>query len=377
MFVPPFCPYAACAAHIRPPRSAWWAHAGHHSTKAFGRVNRFRCAVCGRTFSTQTFSVDYYCKRVIAYIRLERLSASAMSIRALGREYKASCATITNRIDRLSRQGVALHTSLRKEAGQGEALCFDGLVSFERSQDFPADIGISITAHSRFVLGLSHATTRRSGRMRPGQKKRQERRYSSATFEKRAIQRSFSDHLDMLHRDWATSTTRPLVLITDEKPDYARALRRHPLYLSQSAERRCAHVQIPSTAPRVFANPLFASNYYEREVRKDQAQHHRETCCFARNAANDMNRLYAYLVWHNYSKRYSIKGPVHKTATHAEVAGMAASAIRAARVTMFGERAFLSRLKLLPIDECIWKKTVHQAWSGGRGSVKLPNYAVA
>lgn len=378
MFHPPFCPYKECSNHAHPPpQGRWWSPWGSHGTKAFGRVPRFRCSVCGRTFSTQTFSLDYYAKRVLPYARLERLAASSMSIRALGRELECSRGSVINRLDRLSRQAIALHASLRPSAARGECVCFDGLVSFDRSQYFPNDIGISISSRSRFILGISHATTRRSGATRPSQKKRRDELYKGLQFERRAIERSFSEHLDMLKAERVLTRACPLVLITDEKIEYRRALEKHPLYLEQDEERRVAHWLVPSTLPRTRDNPLFASNYCDREVRKDQAQHRRQTACFSRSAANGMTRMYSYMVWHNYGKRYLIDWPVDRKSSHAEVAGVEGERIRKARRKMFEERAFLTLQNLLPIDRKVWTKTVYDLVEGREKAGYLPQYAMA
>ena len=377
MFHPPFCPYEACSFHSSPPPSTWWQRYGTHATKAFGIVRRFRCRACGRTFSVQTFSVHYYAKRVLSLRRVERLASSSMSIRALGREFRCSCGTVNNRIDRLSRQGIGAHTILRTMLAPGEPVCFDGLVSFDRSQYYPNDIGISITSRSRFVLGISHATTRRSGAMTDAQKRTRDRLYAGNRFEPHAIERSFAQHLDLLAAERPMSLVRPLVLVTDEKLEYSRALGKHRLYRCQDNEHRCVQERIPSTWPRTRFNPLFASNYYDREVRKDQAQHRRETACFARNAANGMSRMYAYLVWHNYEKRYLIQWPMFMAATHAQVGGIAGSLIRHMRAGMFRQRVFLSHLSLLPIDHAVWMKTVYDPVSGGKLQGYVPKYAVA
>lgn len=377
MFTPPFCPYKQCERHLEQEDESWWKPCGFHQTKAFGPVQRFRCLSCGRTFSVQTFSVHYYAKRKLCLKRLERLAASSMSIRALGREFQASCGTITNRIDRLTRQGIAIHSSLRPEAIRDESVCFDGLVSFERSKYFPADIGISITCCSRYVLGISHAITKRSGRLRPSQKDRRDLLYEGATFEKAAVVRSMREQLDLIASVRVLTRRRPLLIITDEKKEYGRAFTHHSLYLEQTEDKRSLHILIPSTLARTFCNPLFASNYYDREVRKDQAQHRRATTCYARNAANDMSRMYSYLVWHNYDKRYLIKWPVDRFETHAEIAGIACERIKQLRTKMFEDRFFLSHLSLLPIDEKVWRKNIHEPIPFVPHRPTLPKFAVA
>src|SRR5512142_407430 len=201
MFRPPFCPYKACDFHRHPPRERWWSCIGHHDTKAFGQVPRFRCSSCGRTFSTQTFSIDYYAKRRIDYARFEQLLSSSMSVRALARAFDCSCGSIINRSDRLARQELAAHAHLRPRARRYESVCADGFVGFDRSQFFPNNITLSITSVSRFVLSFTHATLRRSGRMTESQKARRSRLYRGLRFEPRALERSFSELLDELERD--------------------------------------------------------------------------------------------------------------------------------------------------------------------------------
>jgi hypothetical protein len=156
-----FCPHRDCEWHQHAPEGRWYYSVGYHHTKTFGAVQRFRCRSCGRTFSTQTFSIDFYAKRKIDYERLLLLHSSSVSGRALSRSFDASCGTISNRIDRLSRQAADLHARLRPLASPGESVCVDGFVSFTRSQFFPSEFTLSITSDSRFVLDLSHATLRR------------------------------------------------------------------------------------------------------------------------------------------------------------------------------------------------------------------------
>ncbi|MCP5452406.1 MAG: hypothetical protein H7A27_00330 [Spirochaetaceae bacterium] len=298
-----------------------------------------------------------------------------MSLRSLARELVASCGSVQNRLDRLARQGIALHSLLRPRAALHERVCFDGLVSFDRSQYYPSDIGLSISSRSRFILGLSHATTRRSGALSEAQRNRIESVYEGSEFEKKAIERSFSEHLDLLADEERDSRGRPLIIVTDEKLEYVRALHAHQLYLCQDERHRCAQLQVPSTLPRSYANPLFASNYLDREIRKDQANHRRESTCYSRNAANCMTRLASYLVWHNYEKRYLVKWKVDRNETHAEMAGIDRDVLERGRTMMFTKRAFLSRLSLAAIDLWVWMKRVYDPIAGHPTIGYLPKYA--
>ena len=68
MLHPPFCPHPACPLHVKPGSDDarrlrgkdWYTHAGVYHTKVRGEVQRFKCRVCGKGFSEQTFRLDYY-----------------------------------------------------------------------------------------------------------------------------------------------------------------------------------------------------------------------------------------------------------------------------------------------------------------------------
>lgn len=374
---PPFCPNACCRNHLHPEVPDWWRKDGFHATKTFGSVQRFQCLRCGTSFSSQTFSVHYFAKCIVNLRALERRLSSSMSIRALSRDFKRSCGTILNRIDRLARQGIALHAHLRPTRNQNESTCYDNLVSFDRSQYFPNNIGISITATSHYALGLSHATMRRSGRMSKAQKARRARIDQKVEFEARAVERSMFSHLSMLQTESSPYGSKRTVLVTDKKLEYEQALKIHPLYRGRDAEHQLTHVRVSSKAPRTVSNPLFASNYFDREVRKDLAQHRRETACFARSPANGMSRMAVYLVYHNYEKRYFIKGKEDRKETAAEMAGINPMLIKHLRRSMFSRRAILSRMELVDIDKAIWEKQVYEPTEGGMHWSQLPRYACA
>jgi hypothetical protein len=349
-----FCPNPRCEYHLEAPTEPWFSRAGHHVTKAFGPVPRFKCSSCGRSFSSQTFSIDYYAKRQVDYPDLLTRHNGAMSIRSLGRAIGAS--TVLNRFDRLARQALALHARLRLLAAMSEDVCADGFVSFDISQFFPNEIMVAVTAESRFVLDLSHATRRRSGAMTKTQRARAAELYHRVAFERGAVSRGFRDILDSLEAERPPTAGRPLIIITDEKKEYVHALRSSSLWRNQNEERRVAHIRVNSKLPRTFHNPLFPSNYLDREIRKDQASQHRETTCFGRNVANGMTRLALFLVDHNYRKRYLIKAPVEDRRVHGEVAGIDRGLIDRGLESMFKERVFLSRIRLPKTLERIWGK---------------------
>jgi hypothetical protein len=264
--------------------------------------------------------------------------------------------SVQNRLERLARQALGVHAALLPLIGTHEAVCVDGFVTFDVSQYFPSEVTISITSDSRFVLDLSQTNRRRSGAMTAAQRRRANQLYAESSLEQGGVSRTFREVIDSLSILKPRKEFVPLVITTDEKPDYMRVLDRHPLFRSQNKEHRVIHQTINSHLPRTFANPLFASNYLDREIRKDQANHHRETACFSRNVANGLCRLVTYFFYHNYIKRFCIKAPCYDKTLHAEVAGIPRAMIDKLLSGFFSERCFFSRVELLPTFERIWTK---------------------
>ncbi len=93
-----------------------------------------------------------------------------------------------------------------------------------------------------------------------------------------------------------------LTLHTDEKREY-----RTVLEASGLLEQRVRHFTTPSRKARTYRNPLWAVNYYDREIRKDQANHVRQTTRWSQEANNCMERMYVYAGYHNFFKPFRIK----------------------------------------------------------------------
>lgn len=365
--IPPFCPNPSCPRHgaanpagirasdpLLEPES-WFEPHGEYRTKAYGHVPRFRCRWCGRTFSTQTFSTRYYLKRPAKLKAVFLHTCEGMSGRAIGRILHLSPRSVQNRVERLARQALALHQTLRRLADPHQAVCIDGVVSFDGSQYFPSELTIGITVGSRYIFEASHASRRRSGTMTDAQCRKARSLYARVKTERGGVRRTFREILDSLARERPPSTWHPLVLITDEKPEYKQVLHRHPLFVNQDEGHRVAQVIVHSSLPRTMANPLFASNYLERELRKDLANHRRETTCFSRRVANGLSRYGCYQAYHNYWKRFRINAPAADRRVHADLAGIPPRMRRQAMLGFFSERRFLSHQVLSPPLERIWR----------------------
>jgi transposase-like protein len=358
MFIPPFCPKKHCRHHDRSHHVLkWYTLAGFHTTKAFGKVQRYRCKSCHATCSEQTFNLDYFTKKAIDYRSLMIFLSNSMSIRAISRFYKASTGTISNRTERLSHQLIASHWILSKGMTLREDLVADGFEAFTVSQYFPENITILVGKDSQFLYSFRHMTIRRKGRMTRKQKIRRDMLNRKVAFTSNGIKKSFQSLLEALLKLWNPSCHSPLTLVTDEKTEYKSAIRSFPQLQEMMKGGLFHHVTINSRATRNRQNPLFPVNYMDREMRKDIAAYRRETVCFGRNVSAGMARMSIFAFYHNFYKPYRIRNDSQYSDTHASVAGIAdAGKIKGIEQDLFRNRQFMSHLGLNEYESDIWLK---------------------
>ncbi len=364
MRVPPFCPRRSCSQHWIDSThlTQWWSRAGHYRCVREGRVQRFICRECGHRFSESSFSIDYFAKRRISYHRLLGLLTSSVSIRAAARLLHTSPGAVTSRITRLARQALAVHATVCHSFILDESLVADGFESFWVSQYCPNNFNLLVGSRSQYVYALTVATLRRSGRMSAVQRVRREALERVDRADSGELARRFAELLESATGLWSSVRSAARVLLTDCHPVYQSALAQIPI-------GAVTHQRISSWLPRTISNPLFSVNYIDREIRKDLAEHRRETVCFARNAALSLQRMWIYLVHHNYCKPYRISP--HSPLTHAELAGVSHRLLAHTLRYWLTRRAFLSRTVLSGPMLHAWMAMEHTPFSADRVAPRL------
>jgi transposase-like protein len=354
MPAPRFCPNPRCSAHHRAPRGRWYMKNGTYSSQLIGTIQRYKCRLCVRGFSDQTFSIDYYAKRRLSYPFLVALICSCCSIRAAGRTTRLDQKTISNKIMRFARQALAVQLRLTDLIDLNEDLVCDGIQNFWVSQFFPTNLHLLAGADSQFLYGFNGVTIRRSGTMTEAQKRTREKLEKLYKADPKGVETSFFSLMDLGTRLFSRSTCKSLTLRTDEHQAYLRALASHGLYRLLEKNGTVKHRRYSSTLPRTAGNPLFAVNYLDRQLRKDLAENVRETTRFSRGANQTMERLAVFAFNHNFLKRYRIRAPRNDSRTHASVAGIDASVVRKTCARIYSAREFLSRVPFTRDPALIW-----------------------
>jgi hypothetical protein len=358
MFVPPFCPAVGCEAHFEPPEANWYRPAGTYTTDFRGLVHRFKCRLCGIGFSEQTFSIDYYAKRYADYRMLQSLLRSCQGIRQMARTLDVHRETIQNKVMRLSRQALAIHSDLLEDLELEEDLVADGLQSYWVSKYYPNNLTMTVGARSKMIYLIDGTTIRRSGVMTEAQKARRDELEKRYRADPKGIERSFTELAESFTRLIARGHDAGLLasmnLHTDEKKEYGRSLAAHGAWSCLAEQGIVRHQTTSSKARRDQHNPLEPVNYMEREIRKDLAEHVRKTVRYAKNANHSMERLALYSFAHNVLKRFRINQPASDQRSHYDHAVSKRHPAIERVQTMYTLREFRSRSVMVPPLQKVW-----------------------
>jgi hypothetical protein len=324
---PEFCPNSACRYHDRTAAAVgdWYTRFGRFMTRCRGAIQRFRCRACGKTCSTQTFSVHYWTHSTMDLSWLLEHLYGCDGLRNTGRCIDVGYRVIGNRTRRLARNALSVMDEALHRVELRENLAIDGFQSYTRSQYHPNNITQVIGSKSQFIYAAVHTLLRRSGSMRPYQRRQRariDRVWRPTTSIARDTTVVFQDLRDMI----VAAADRPggITIASDKHRAYPIALKAVPELALRVKDKRLTHRQVSSRAARTVKNPLFPVNYVDRQIRKNMGEHVRETCRQGREVNCQMERMAVFIVAHNFLTPHRVANTVDVDAcpTHAQMAGI-------------------------------------------------------
>jgi transposase-like protein len=351
---PAFCPNPRCDSRTK---STPW----RYKKKGFffreqkpHRIQRYLCHHCGRNFSSQTFDVSYWLHDGQLLEPLFKRLVSCSGFRQIAREMELSHSRIQRLTERLGRHCLLFHERMRPRTAPAEPLVLDGFRSFENSQYWPMELNLLVGA-SHYVYGFNDVELRRSGAMRPSQRRKRarlEKRHGRP--DPQATRRQVEELLRRIVPPGGSAVIR-----SDEHAAYPRAMRR-------LRDRTFRHETTSSTAPRTAQNPLFPVNLADLLLRHCGANHKRETIAFSKRRQSALYRAAIWVVWKNYIKSLSEN---RRDAPPAKALGLIERALTVREVLadrLFPEReqvsgwleaCYFARIPTRAIDAC----RVHRA----------------
>ncbi len=320
---PEFCPNPQCQFHnpVDTSKSAWFIKRGRFYTKGRGWIQRFSCSECGRSCSTQTFSLHYWTHSTVDFEMLDNRIYACSGYRQIGRDISLSYNALKNRQQRLARNYLNLFDAALSDFPLPENIAFDGFESYLRSQNFPNNFNIAVGCESRIPYLFNLALMRRKGRMTETQKQKRDLiDHVWRPRERELIERT----KEVFREIFALYLNRPILspfsLYTDQKTEYVVALKELPEVVHLSELGLFEHKTTSSRAERTMGNPLFPVNYLDREIRKNSSSHARETVRADKEANMAITKMLIIFGHHTFRKPFKINNFIDIDAqeTHAD-----------------------------------------------------------
>ena len=260
MFSPPFCPHRRCSQHAAPQPGFCVRYGRYRAACRALPVQRYRCRSCRRSFSRQTFRLDYRDHRPHLNPRLFLLLASGLGLRQSSRVLGLSRRCTELKFRKLARHLRRLNLSLRAPLKGERSFHLDEFETYEGERNTrPLSIPMLIDSATRYIVWAESAPIRARGKMTPSRQKalkRSEERHGVRRDRSRAaLARTLARGALLV------SPARRVRLESDEKSSYPRLAR------EAFGRGRLVHRRTSSKLVRDTFNPLFPVNHEEAIAR--------------------------------------------------------------------------------------------------------------
>ena len=279
-------------------------------------VQRFRCGSCRRTFSVQSFRLDYRLRKPGLHLQLMGLFASKVTHRQSARILYCTRRTVARRLELLGPHCRRFHRRMlartRARGGLSGPFQLDELETFEHSRRLaPVTLPVLIGRHSYFIVDLESAALPCRGGLSTRDRKRKEEREARFGRRRSGSRRAVSDCFKALAE--VHTPLVPVVVGTDRKSTYPGILREH-------FGERVAHVRTSSKAKRDYSNPLFPINHTLAMTRDGISRLVRRSWAASKLRERLEWHAWIWAAWRNYVRAITNKAPKVTAAMAAGVA---------------------------------------------------------
>lgn len=294
-FEPPFCPDSACP--TRASAAFRWRRDGLFRRRCDARrVQRFRCLVCGRRFSAQTFRLDFRQHRPRLNGAIFGALVSKVNHRQTARMLRTNRKTVERRVrawgPALREYHGCMLERARRRSGLHGPWTLDELETYEHDRRLqPVTLPILLHWRYSFILHAETAPLPARGRLSALDRKRKiarERQHGPRrSGSNEAVARCFAA--------WRrVHGGGPAELVTDRKSSYPR------LFRSCFGAERGAHLRVSSQEPRNRRNPLFTINHNLAMLREHVSRLARRTWAASKLRQRLDCHLWIWIAWRNY-----------------------------------------------------------------------------
>lgn len=261
------------------------------------RVQRFQCTCCFRSFSTQTFRLDYRLKRPDTLVPVFAALCSKTTMRKTARNLGLGREHVAHRMRLLARHARRFHQyqldrASRRPGGLGHEFQFDELETYEHHRKLkPVTVAVLIERATGFIVHTDVESLPARRPLTPKQEAQLARIESTEGRRRSGSRAAVERTVAALSRTAARSRT--VHVTTDKKSSYRSALRR-------AFGPRLRHTRIDGRAERGIRSPLFPINHTLARLRDLASRLVRQTWAAAgtRRALGD--QLDVIMAFRNY-----------------------------------------------------------------------------
>jgi len=289
-FDPERCPWRSCPRHASPTPYFFVRYGSYRSRVSPFRIPRFRCKTCRRTFSYQTFQLEYRLRKTWFDDLLLRDFVSGVALRQSARTLGLSLKTVEARFVRFGTHCLDAKENVLAQWKPRGNFQFDEIETYEHHRTLkPLTVGLLVAGSSGFLVDASVGQMRsRASGSEKSRKRREifEMREGRRPNESRAVVRACLGRL---------GEGGPWELVTDKKPLYGRVagelLRKDPAL--------GVHWTVSGRGSKGPRSPLFGVNHMAAKVRYGMARLIRRTWAASKKRERLRMHLAIYWMWHN------------------------------------------------------------------------------
>ena len=315
MFQPPFCPRFGCPS-TECDIAFRFRRSGSYHRKCDGRwIQRFRCLICHRGFSTQTFKANFRYRKPFLHHALVHALCSKVTRRQAARLFGVNKKTVERRHVRMARVARDFHRARLLECAQRGGIDgtfqLDELESFEHHRKLkPVTMAVLIERKSYFVVHARAGQLAARGRRTLQQQKRLNEIQSEEGVRRSASRACVRECFESL--GGLLSSEIPVRLQTDKKRTYPTECRRatHP--------RALIHRTTDSRKRRDYRNLLFPINHTLAMMRDGMSCLVRRSWGAAKTIKGLQRHTWIWMAYRNYVRGVTVKSQtasVFRTAT--------------------------------------------------------------
>jgi transposase-like protein len=294
-FQPSFCPCESPECQASP--GFQYQRRGTFTRACDGRqVQRFQCKGCKRTFSTQTFRVDYKLRKPAIDHAVFLFLISKVTQRQTARDLKCDRRAIARRLERFGKHcryfhAAALHARGQAQPWEGRFL-LDELETYEHNRRLkPLTVPVLVHKPSHCILHAAVGTLPPRKPLSKANLKKLEAIEKIEGKRRSESREKVAECFDVLQS--LTPGTGIVTVNTDEKHTY-RAL------LQQRFGDRLVHERTNSKEPRTYWNPLFVVNHTFAMLRDGLSRLVRRNWAASKEREKLEWHLWVYIAWRNY-----------------------------------------------------------------------------